>query len=174
MSTLLKLTRINQHEKFLTLTYVIFLKREIVRYSRIDQAVIHTALNTPIIFHEPYGLPMLGCLYGVTMIFFDLHYICAAVLQFSAQIEASLLDRHWAHSVAVIHTLTLQLDDENIVCCVNNLIPSIFLLREKKCMKRFPGENVHIKDKFNFFICTAAPCSYHLLGELLSSLPETH
>ena len=80
-----------------------------------DQAVIHMALNTPIIFHEPYGLPMLGCFYGVTMIFFYLYYLCAAILQFSAQIQASLLDRHWAHSVAVIHTLTLQLADEKAV-----------------------------------------------------------
>lgn len=134
MSNLLKLARINQHDKFLSLTYVIFLKRKIVRYSSIDQAIIHMALNTPIIFHEPYGFPMLGCFYGFYGFydfFFYLHYLCAEILQFSAQIEASLLGRHWTHSVTVFHTLALQPADEKTVCWVNNLIPSIVFLREK-------------------------------------------
>ena len=86
------------------------------------------ALNTPIIFHEPYGFPMLGCFYGVLWFFFYLHYLCAEILQFSAQIEASLLGRHWTHSVTVFHTLALQLSDEKTVCWVNNLIPSIVFL----------------------------------------------
>lgn len=63
--------------------------------------------------------------------FFYLHYLCAEILQFSAQIEASLLGRHWTHSVTVFHTLALQPADEKTVCWVNNLIPSIVFLREK-------------------------------------------
>lgn len=105
--------------------------------------------------HFPWAIlpPHVGVLLWGYYVFFYLYYLCAAILQYSAQIEDSLLNRHWAHSVAVIHTLTLQLADEKTVCCVNNLIPSIFLLREKMYEAFSRGKCPHQRQVRLFHLC---------------------
>lgn len=131
------------------------------------------ALNTPIIFHEPYGFSMLECFNGVLWLFSYLRYL----VQISCNSQPRLRPPCWAYTGPIlwlfyIHSHYNWLMKRQYVGWTISSQHSF--PKGNKCMKHCPGETVHVKDKFSFFICTAAPCSYHLFGERLSSLPETH
>lgn len=96
------------------------------------------ALNTPIIFHEPYGIHMLGCFYGVTIFFST----STTFVQLSCNSQPRFRLPCWTDTGPILWLLSIHwhynwlMKRQYVVWTIS--FPAYFCWEEKELYEAFP------------------------------------